>query len=442
MRSLKQLYRSSDWYTVYNLSNEHSRARFSLLCTTIVQAMVGGFSGGIFYTGLLVGYGINIVNISIISVVPYIASLFSLFTPYIFSRIPRRRTILTITRILYYTINILGVTLLPQLVHDPAGRVVGLIVIIFLSNIISALFSPGYSPWHMYHITPDVRTSYHACNAFVSSISSTVVTVLASLFTDSLEGQAQLNLITTLRYIAYGIAFLDVYFLQKPKEPEYATSTDRPKLLDIIRIPMSNSKFRLTMLICVLLYITTNLSTSIEHVWLLETVKADYFYINVLNAIHPLFLITTSKLWGRYMNKYGTFHSIAVSCIFFMPTFLIWAFVDHSNYLWLYTIGKVAMFTVYVLMQLSSANLIYVNLPKEDQICYICFYNILVNLSMFVSIMSGTYLLTSAGDSAWNLLGHSITGVPIVLLIKGLLMILFGLFVLLIRKKVEPDQIR
>ena len=97
MRSLKQIYRSSDWYTVYNLSTEHSRARFSLLCTTIVQAMVGGFSGGIFYTGLLVGYGINIVNISIISVVPYIASLFSLFTPYIFSRIPRRRTILTIT---------------------------------------------------------------------------------------------------------------------------------------------------------------------------------------------------------------------------------------------------------------------------------------------------------------------------------------------------------
>ena len=442
MRSLKQLYRSSDWYTVYNLSNEHSRARFSLLCSTIVQAVVGGFSGGIFYTGLLVGYGIDIVNISIISVVPYIASLFSLFTPYIFSRIPRRRTILTVTKILYYTINILGVTLLPQLVQDPAGRVVGLIVIIFLSNIINALFSPGYSPWHMYHITPDIRNSYHACNAFVSTLSSTVVTVLASLFTDSLEGQAQLNLITFLRYLAYAVAFLDVYFLQKPKEPEYVVSTDRPALLDIIRIPLSNRKFRLTMLIVALFQLTINLTSSMESVWLLETVKADYFYINALGSLHPLFLIATSKLWSRYIQKHGTFQSLAVSCIFFMPTFLIWAFVNPDNYLWLYTIGKIVMFCVYVLFQLSSANLIYVNLPKEDQICYISFYTILVNLSLFTSIMGGTYLLTYMGDTAWNLFGHAITGVPIILLIKGLLMMGFGLLVLLMRKNVEPDQIR
>ena len=56
----------SGWDAVYNNRTDGGKARLSLLYAVIVQAVVGGFSGGIFYTGLLVGYGINIVNISII----------------------------------------------------------------------------------------------------------------------------------------------------------------------------------------------------------------------------------------------------------------------------------------------------------------------------------------------------------------------------------------
>lgn len=442
MKRLKQLYRSSEWYTVYNLSTEHGQGRTYLLIKTIVQAIISGFSGGIFYTGLLVGYGINIVNISIISVIPYIASLFSLLTPYIFNRIQRRRTILSVTRIIYYIINILGVTVLPQLVHDAAGRIIGLIIIIFLSNIINSLFAPGYTPWHMYHITADVRNAHHSCTSFVSSVSSTIVMVLASLFTDRLEGQAQLNLIIVFRYLSFGVALLDVYFLQKPREPEYAVSSGRPALLDIFRIPLSNPKFRLTMLICALFTWVTSLTASMESVWLLETVKADYFYISVLNSIYPLLIIATFKFWNRFMHKRGTFRSLAVSCILFMPVCLIWAFVNHDNYLWLYTLGYAVMCSVYMLMQISSANLIYINLPKEDQICYTSFHSILSSLSAFVSIMSGTYLLTCIGDSTFYLFGQSISGVPIVFLIRGLLMMLFGVFVLLIWKKAEPEQMQ
>lgn len=442
MRGLKQLYRSSEWYPVYNLSTEHGKGRTSLLLSTILQAIINGFSGGIFYTGLLVGYGINIVNISIISVVPYITSLFSLFTPYIFNRIPRRRTLLTVTQSFYYIVNILGITLLPQFVHSDNGRIIGLIIIIFLSNGIHALFSPGYSPWHMSHITPDVRNAHHSFTALVSNLSATLVMVLASVFTDRLEGDAQLNLIIAFRYASFAVALLNVYFLQKPKEPEYAVTTTRPALWDIFRIPLSNPKFRLTMLINGLFVWSTNLSTSLENVWLLETVQADYVFLNLVNGFYPLFIIATSKIWSRYMHKHGTFHSIAISCIFFMPTFLVWAFVDHSNYLWLYTIGKIVMYSVYVLMQLASANLIYVNLPKEDQIYYISFHTILSNLSLFAGIMSGTYLLTLIGDTTWTLFGYTLGGVPIVLLIKGIVMALVGLFILLIQKKVEPDQIR
>ena len=85
MRILKNLMICSGWYDVYNLQTEGGRARASLLGAALTQGVVNGLTSGVFYTGLLVGYGFNIVNISILSIVPHIASLFSLFSPYILS---------------------------------------------------------------------------------------------------------------------------------------------------------------------------------------------------------------------------------------------------------------------------------------------------------------------------------------------------------------------
>lgn len=48
--------------------------------------------------------------------------------------------ILTITRVVYYAVNILGPTLLPLVVRGEQGRLVGLILISFLANAINSLF--------------------------------------------------------------------------------------------------------------------------------------------------------------------------------------------------------------------------------------------------------------------------------------------------------------
>ena len=141
MSKLRDLYRKTGWHSVFSYDDEASTARTHLLYAVICQGVINGFTTGVFYTGLLMGYGINIVNISIISLVPYVASLFSLFTPYLLERFPVRRRILSIARVAYYTVNILGITLLPVLVEDPGARVVGLVAIVFVSHSINFLFA-------------------------------------------------------------------------------------------------------------------------------------------------------------------------------------------------------------------------------------------------------------------------------------------------------------
>lgn len=442
MSKIKNLYFRSGWYSVYNLSSVGGKARTSLLAAVIAQAVVAGFSGGIFYTGLLMGYGINIVNISIITIVPYIASLFSLFTPYILERFKKRKAILSTARICYYVINILGITLLPQLVHSDGGRIAGLVGIVFLSHVINFLFTSGYSAWHMPYIVPEVRNDYFTSTTLVSNVSSSIVLILASLVTDRLHGEAQLHLIVALRYVAFAIALLDVYFLQKPKEPEYQVTSSRPSFLDIFRLPMSNRKFLLTMLIYGMYACFANVATSVINTWLLEDVQTNYLYINVINAIYAIAIIATSRYWNRFTRKFGTFKTMAIGLLLNVPTYIAYACVDAGNFMWLMTLVRLTQHALGLSLTFSVNNLIYINLPEADRTNYISFYTIVGNLSVFLGMMSGTWVVAGMGGNTWSFFGHPMGSVPTLLLAQGLLFVLLALFVFLIRSKVEPDQVR
>ena len=441
MRRLKNLYFKSGWYEVFNFTGEAATARSYLLLQVIVSAVINGFTGGVFYTGYLVGHGINIVNISILTVIPYATCLFSLLTPYILERFPKRRWILSIARIFYFVFQILGMSLLPLVVHSETGRVVGLVIIVFIANTINFLFA-GYSPWHMPYITPDVRMNYFTATNLVSNLTSTVVLIVTSTITDRLDADGQLTIISILRYVAFGLAFLDVYLLQKPREPEYLKTSARPKILDIFRLPLSNKPFMLAMVIIFLYHFILNLSASVQNTWLLQTVDTGYLYINIINGIYMLAILLTSKLWSRVMEKKGTFVSLAIALFLHVPTYIAFAFVNHGNFLWLMTIVRLAQHAIGMLLTYSAGNIIYVSLPPEDQTNYISFYTVIANAAVFFSMITGTGVVAAMGDSTVNILGAQLGSVQLLILATGVLLIGLASLSLLLRKKLPQEKLR
>jgi len=215
MKKLVERYRRSTWYPAFNLQSDEGKARTALVAANVPAAIVNGLTGGAFYSGLLAGHGFNMVDISIVSTIPFITSLFSFFTPYILKPFPKRRVILSVALILYYLINIVGITVLPELAHNETERFWGLIAIVFVSNSIRFLFN-GYTPWHAPYYTPEVRNTFQSANTFISNISSSAVMLLTSLIVDASEGPMQLVIISVLRYISFGIAIIYVWLLQIP----------------------------------------------------------------------------------------------------------------------------------------------------------------------------------------------------------------------------------
>lgn len=438
MNKLTKLYRKTGWHTVFSFDDEATSARTYLLAATGLQSVVSGLTTGVFYTGFLLGFGINIVNLSILTVIPYITSLFSLLTPYILDRFPKRRMVLSVARMVYYTINILGITLLPRLVVVQSIRIVGLIIIVFVANSINFLFS-GYSPWHMPYITPEIRTGYFSATAMASNLIGTGVALLTSLMTESMTPVQQLRVFSILRIVAFGIAALDVYFLQKPKEPVYILSSNRPSLVNIIKLPLANKKFALTMLVYFLYTVGVNLAASVITTWQLQTVKTGYVYPSVINVAYPLFVITTSSLWGRVMRKLGNFKALSVTCFILSATYFAYAFVNHDNFLWLMTVVRLVQHGIGMLQHYSVNNLIYLNLPKEDQTCYTSFYTIIANLGAFLSMSLGTWVVARMDQLTVRVFTVRLGSVPLMLLAQGVFTALTAVFVLLIRKYAEPE---
>ena len=438
MSKLGNLYRKTGWHTVFSFDDENTGARTYLLGATAMQAVVNGLSTGVFYTGFLLGYGIDIVNLSILTVIPYLCSLFSLLTPYILDRFPRRRGILSVARVAYDAINIIGITVLPKLITEPGARVAGLVAIVFVANAINFLFA-GYSPWHMTYITPEVRTAYFSATSMVSNLIGTSVALLTSLLTERLDAEAQMELFVIMRLLAFAFAALDVYYLQKPREPEYLLSQSRPKLLSVFTLPFRNRKFMLTMFLYTLYALGANLTTSVLTTWLLQDVDTGYVFPSAINVLFTLFVLFTSSPWSRFLQRYGNLKSLAMSCTVLSITYFGYCFVDHSNFLWLMLAVRLAQHGIGMIQHFSVSNLIYLNLPKEDQTAFTSFYTIIANLGAFASMSLGTWVVAAMGQNSWSFLGHTMTSVPTLLLAQAVILWLTSGVILLLRVRTEPE---
>ena len=95
LHAIKIKWRNSAFVRTFNLHDEKAKGRSCFLASSVLASLASQLSGGIFYTGFLLSYGINIVNIGIITFVPTITRLLSMFSPFILERFRRRKAILT-----------------------------------------------------------------------------------------------------------------------------------------------------------------------------------------------------------------------------------------------------------------------------------------------------------------------------------------------------------
>ena len=416
-----------------------------MLANSITSGVLGQMSGGLFYSGFLLLYGFDINEISILLLIPSIAPLLNLLSPSILERFKRRKAVLAITRLIYFTINILCVTLLPSVFGDDfRGMKIALITLIIISNSINALFSSGYSAWHANFLPDNVRADYFTSSSCINSMVTYGVTFGLSLLTDSARaaGSEQYEtILLMMRYVAYLLAIIDVIILIVPKEYDYPVSVDKPRFKDVLTLPMKNRRFALTMLILFATYFATNVHTGHMDTYILNEVGVPYSLTNGINALYFLFFIIFGSMWKKFIAKNTWFRALGLSLLIEVPSYVMLAFVNTENYLWLYVITRLYQHVLGVVRGTIVSSLVYVNLPDTDRTNYLALYTIVINAGAFLGKLFGTEFYKLTSGTALHIFSAQLTSVPMLFGLVAVFELPTAFLCLALFRKVTPEQL-
>ena len=412
-----------------------------MLSSAVIAGIITNLTGGIFYTGFMIGNNISIVNVGIISFIPYIASILCVFAPTILERFRKRRWILAFAKLFYYTLNVLGITLLPVFVSDTKIKVICFAVIVFISGIVNSLCSSGYSSWQVNFLPDDVRADYFTLQHLFCNMITGIVVVISGIISDSLSASGhQLEIISILRYIAYFLALVDVVILSLPKEYPYLHTSENFKVLDIFRIPFKYKPFLLVMAVVFARTFSTTMSTSAHSYYLLNDAGVKYTFISGISAAYFLFFFIFSKFWKGMISRRGWLYTFAVAQILWAPTSFVYAFVNSQNYTWLMLPVRILQHILGVGVSITVANMAFIQLPETDRTYYISFFTIISSLSNFFGVMFGTLIISAFGDRLITMFGMTFYPAQILLFIESFFEIITALIAVNVSRTIKKSS--
>ncbi|MBE6693534.1 MAG: MFS transporter [Ruminococcaceae bacterium] len=428
---------------VYNFKDPDARGRTSLLICTVLSGIIAQLVGGMFYTAFLTEHNINTVSIGILSFLPYIANLVVIFVPSLLNKFPKRRGILAFVKIMYYLCVTVGITLLPTLVKNESARLLGLVIITFVSHVFNAVASVGYTAWHVSFLPEEYRAYQLSAGQFASALISGIFVLASGAISDMLVsmGGARIGFITGLRYFALLIAVCDVICLSLPREIEYKKA-DTPHLIDVFSKPFKNKKYMLTMLIIFAYNFATGIHSSFAQVYMLQNIEISLFFWNFLICTYGLFFIFFTGFWQKRIKKTSWFTTYAISMLIFAPMQILYGFAQPDTHVPMLLFVKFSQHFAAVGVNVTFANFQYIHLPVGDRENYTSFYLVLVYTASLLGTVYGTIFTSFTENFSFTAFGYTYqTGTPLLIIMSGVIMLGTAVYALAFRKKLEPDRL-
>ena len=438
---LKRRVKTSPLRYVYNVKDDLGRGRACMLFSSIMAGLVGQLSGSLFYTSFLLMYGLDKSQIGILTFIPYITCLLNIFSPTILERFKKRKGILVTSKLAFYTVNIIGITLLPMLIKDPKALLIWFVILIIIANAINQLFASGFSAWNANFLPDNVRIDYFNSASCINSAITFAVTLAVSAIGDSLKDTPQEKpMLIAIRFIAFALAIIDCLIWLIPKEFPYATMA-KTKLSNIFTLPFKNKRFLGTILIAASYTFALNLPNATLNAYILEDVGISYTLCNGINATYFLFFIFFSNMWKRLISKHYWFRAFAIVLLIHASTYYAYSFVT-ADTVWLYVVVRFSQHVLGVATGTIMSSLPYINLPDEDRTNYLSFHAIVANLAAFFSMMAGTAFTGFMGDRIVSVFGYPFSSTQILLFVCAVAQCVVAAICVIFANPLTPPEVR
>jgi len=430
-----------DFGDIFGFHDEDAKGRTVYLGCVILNAFYNVFITGVFYTGFLSMNGMSITDAGVVTFIPYLGNLFSVFSSKILRHFKRRKPIMIAAKIYFYVMYILAATIMPQFVADPQQRLYWFAGIVFLAYAVYAPFDPGFVIW-FYRFFPqdDARRSrYLLYQQIAASVIASVILIFSGAITDALAGSPhQRALIDGLRYFAFVLVLLEIAIQVQAKE--YPVPPEEPlRLAQVFTLPLRYGKFMYCTLVMFAWNYMLNLNNGLWNYHLLNHMHFSYTLINAMAVLGTVILLALSGLWQRVLARYSWIKTFGLALLMWVPTEFLF-FMMSPETAWLYVPLCVVQHVLTVGINLSYANILYMNLPRDNETALIAFNTLGRNFLAFLGLLTGTYVSSITGDAAAPFMGMQVYSVQFTCLLRAVSLFALGIILVLRWRSFTPDR--
>lgn len=430
-----------DFHDIFGFHDEDAKGRTVYIFCVILNAFYNVFITGVFYTGFLSMNGMSITDAGIITFIPYLGNLFSVFSSKILVHFKRRKPIMIAAKIYFYVMYILAATVMPSFVADPQQRLYWFAAIVFLAYALYAPFDPGFVIW-FYRFFPqdDARRSrYLLYQQMAASIIASIILIASGMITDAVQSaQNQRALINGLRYFAFALVLLEIAIQVQAKE--YPVESEPPlRLSQIFTLPFRYKKFMACTLLMFAWNYVLNLNNGLWHYHLLNHMHYSYTLINAMSVLGSVILLALSGFWQRVLARYSWIKTFGLALICWVPTEILF-FMLGPDMVWLYVLLCVTQNVLNVGVNLSYANVLYMNLPRDNETALIAFNTLGRNFMAFLGLLTGTCVSAVTGDTPVPFMGMQVYSVQYTTLMRAVILLAMGMILVYRWRSFTPDR--
>lgn len=414
---------------------EISRKNISL--SNYSAGTVNNLIGGNFLTGFLLLMYADDAFIGAVTMVTYLGNILQILSPMLLERFPYRKKLLMGARACIYLLNVVVITIIPYLPTSNGLKLAVVLAVVLFVNLINAVTAPGFAVWHIKSIPQDVRAKYFSFFSVVNGIIIYTLVLISSRLVDYYRTAGnEMTGLVIIRSAALIFALLDLIFLFKIKEYPNATQTGSTGLKSVLISPFKEKRYLKTVAIACLWAFSANIPGPYFTVYMLNVMKVEYSYLNLINMVSIPISILIMPVWTRMVQKTSWFKTLCFCMSIFLLNYIGLAFVTRGT-MFLYPLSVVLSFTMLTGISLTFTNIPFINIPEKNQTNFIGFYAALNNLAALLGVTLGREFITRTEEIRIVVLGTTMQNKQYILLITAVFMLIATGLIFLLQRRVE-----
>ena len=242
-----------------------------------------------------------------------------------------------------------------------------------------------------------------------------------------------------MRYFAFVLVLLDVGMQAMAKEYPYPVRKERVHLREVFTLSLKHKKFMACLLLMFVWNYISNLNSGLWNYYLLNTVGFPYSTVTFASATYPIFLLLFTPMWRRVLGRYSWIRTFGLCTAVWVPTEIMMFFVSSASK-GIFLPAAMLQHVVSVGLNLSYANVFYMNLPQENATTHTCFQSVFCNVFAFLGLMTGTLWCKGFGSRMFYIGAVPITAVQFTTLFRAVTMLPLGLLLMHFWRSFTPDS--